>query len=137
MNKQMTAFAAVALTTGAALLGGCGSSKPAYCTQVANFEKSVKALGSVSFGSSTNGLQPVLANVESSAKALETALKSEFGPEVTALKNSVVALGTSVKQLAGLPASQALTQAAATIPAEITAVKAAATNLQNAAKDCH
>jgi hypothetical protein len=133
--RPLTALAAVGLTTGAVLLGGCGSSsKPAYCTQVADFEKSVKALGSVSIGSSTSGLLPVLANVESSAKSLETALKSEFGPEVTALKSSIVALGTSAKQLAGLSGSEALTQAAATIPVEITAIKAAATNLQNATK---
>jgi hypothetical protein len=133
--RPLTALAAVGLTAGAVLLGGCGSaSKPAYCTQVANFEKSVQALGSVSFGSSTSGLLPVLANVESSAKSLAGALKSEFGPQVTTLKSSIVALGTSAKQLAGLSGSQALTQAAATIPAEVTAVKAAATNLQNATK---
>jgi hypothetical protein len=133
--RSLTALAAAGLTTGALLLGGCGSaSKPAYCTQVTNFEKAIQALGNVSLGSSTSGLLPVLENVGSSAKALESALKSEFGPDVAALKSSLTALGTSAKQLAGLPRSQALTQAAATIPAEVTAVKAAATNLVDATK---
>jgi hypothetical protein len=133
--RSLTALAAAGLTTGALLLGGCGSaSKPAYCTQVTNFEKAIQALGNVSLGSSTNGLLPVLQNVDSSAAALASAVKSEFAPEVAALKSSLTALDNTAKQLAGLPGSQALSQAAATIPAEVSAVKTAATNLVNATK---
>ena len=133
-TRQLSALAAAGLATGAVLLCGCGSSKPAYCAQVANFEKSVQALGNLNLASGTSGLTATLENVDSSAKALEAAVKSELGPQVAAVKSSVVALGTSAKQLAGLPKSQLLTQAATTLPAEVSAVKAAVSDLQSATK---
>ncbi len=51
-------------------LAGCGSSKPAYCSNRTSLENSVKELTSLSFSSGISGLKSQLTKIESDATAL-------------------------------------------------------------------
>ena len=131
---RLTALAALSLT-GAALLVGCGSSKPAYCTEVANFESSVKALGEVEVSpSNTSGLTAALQKVSVSAAELESALKSEFAPQTSAVKSAVSAIESSAKQVASATTSSAKVQAAASIPREVEALAKASSEVHEVTK---
>jgi outer membrane murein-binding lipoprotein Lpp len=95
MTMQLKPFmplAAVALTT-ALLLAGCGSgSKPAYCTQVTNFENSVNTLEQVEV--SPSNLSTIATDVQkvgTSSKELVSAVKTEFAPQINSMKGSVAA----------------------------------------------
>ncbi len=90
----------------AALLAGCGSSsKPAYCTQVTNFENSVTTLEQVDVSpSNLNTIATDVEKVGTSAKELESAVKTEFAPQISSVKSSVAALEASMKDSAALPA---------------------------------
>ena len=102
---------AVAIIAGVALvaLAGCGSSKPAYCTDRTNLENAVKNLPSVTSSSGISGLQSQLTTIQSDATTLVNAAKSDFPTETSAVKTSVDALQSAVK---ALPASPSASQIA-------------------------
>ncbi len=104
MNLRSLAALAAPGLTGALLLAGCGSSsKPAYCTQVNNFKESVKTLEEVELSPTNLGtIKTDVEKVGTSAKELKTAVGTEFEPQITAMENSVEALGTTVKSVAKL-----------------------------------
>lgn len=92
---RLAAAAAIAVVA----LAGCGSSKPAYCTDRANLQNSVKGLTSAGI----SGLKSQLTLIQSDATALVNSAKSDFPTQtsaisssVSALKNSLAALGSSV-----------------------------------------
>jgi len=98
---------AVAIIAGVALvaLAGCGSSKPAYCSDRTNLEKSVKDLPSVTSSSGISGLQSQLTTIQSDATTLANAAKSDFPTETSAVKTSVDALQSAVKALPSSPSA--------------------------------
>jgi hypothetical protein len=113
----------------AVLLAGCGgSSKPAYCSDVTNFEDAVTQLKNVS---SPSALVSQTKKVVSSGQTAIKAVKTSFAPEADALKNSLTTLANSVKELSS---SGTRASALQRIPAEKTAVVTAADNFANAAK---
>jgi hypothetical protein len=98
---------AVAIIAGVALvaLAGCGSSKPAYCSDRTNLENSVKNLPSVTSSSGISGLQSQLTTIQSDATTLVNAAKSDFPTETSAVKTSVDALQSAVKALPSSPSA--------------------------------
>jgi hypothetical protein len=123
--KITSALLALALT---AAVAGCGSSKPAYCTNVANLKSSVKALPSTNVvQNGVSSLESAVTKVQTNAQAVVSSAKSDFPNETTALKNSVDTLSTTVKQAVSSPSASTLAQ----IPAQVSAVVTAAKNLEN------
>jgi hypothetical protein len=122
--------AATVAVIAAGLLAACGSSKPAYCSAVTNFESSVKQLKAVG---SPSALVTQLKKVSSTANTAIVAVKSSFAPQTSAVKSSLAALERSVTQLAS---SSTRASALAAIPADVTAVKTAGQNLASSAKSC-
>jgi len=100
LHRLSSLLAPVALA--AVLLAGCGSSKPAYCSKVSDLKKSVQALTSVT---SVSALTSQLGTIESNAKDAVAAAKSDFPSETTAVKSSLDALQTTVKQLPQSPSA--------------------------------
>ncbi len=100
---MLTAVALIALV-------GCGSSKPAYCSDRTNLENSVKGLTSLNPSSGISGLQTQVKTIESNATSLVNAAKSDFPSETSAVKSSVDALQSAIK---ALPSSPSVTQIAA------------------------
>jgi hypothetical protein len=124
--RMMSAVLALALT---AVLAGCGSSKPAYCTNVDNLKASVKALPSTNVvQNGVSSLESAVTKVQTNAQAVVSSVKSDFPGETTALKNSVQTLSTTVKQAASSPSVSTLAQ----IPAQVSAVSTSAKNLESA-----
>ncbi len=63
-RRGNVALLSVSLLAGGVLIGGCGSSKPAFCSHVSELEKSVKSLGSLNAQSGVSGLEAALRKVE-------------------------------------------------------------------------
>jgi hypothetical protein len=97
----VAAVAAVVLI----VLAGCGSSKPAYCSDRSNLENSVKNLPSVTSSSGVSGLKSQLGTIQNDATTLVNSAKSDFPTETTAVKSSVNALATAVKALPSSPST--------------------------------
>jgi hypothetical protein len=100
--RARSAWARVLLAaTAAVALAGCSSSpgKPAYCTDRANLENSVKGLTSASIST----LKSQLSQIESNASALVNSAKSDFPNQTSAISSSVSALKTSVTALPSSP----------------------------------
>jgi hypothetical protein len=91
-------------------LAGCGSSKPAYCSDRTNLENSVKNLPSSVSSSGISGLASQLTTIKSDATKLVSSAKSDFPTQSSAVKSSVDALVSAVK---ALPSSPSATQIAA------------------------
>jgi hypothetical protein len=91
-------------------LAGCGSSKPAYCSDRTNLENSIKGLTSLDVSSGISGLTSQLTKIKSDATTLVSAAKSDFPTETSAVSSSVNTLEGSVK---ALPSSPSASQIAA------------------------
>jgi hypothetical protein len=132
MYTRLTALAALSLTA-AALFAGCGTSKPAYCTQVSDFHNSVSALEKqeISITNASSVLSAV-DNVGTSAKALATALKGEFATQISAIEDSLSAVAKSLGEATG--SLSAAKQALVGIPAQIDTLKQAASEIQQVTK---
>lgn len=88
---------------GLVAVAGCGSSKPAYCSDRTNLENSVKGLTSLNTSSGIiSGVESQLKKIESNATAVVNSAKGDFPSQTSAIKSSVDALKTSVQ---GLPSS--------------------------------
>ena len=106
----MAMVAAVALFA----LVGCGSSKPAYCSDRTKLEDSVKGLTSLNLSSGVSGLKSQLTTIQTDATTLVGSAKSDFPSETSAVKTSVDSLESAVKSL---PSSPSASQIAATASA--------------------
>jgi hypothetical protein len=129
-RQHPAVLALLALLIGGGLLAGCGSSKPPYCSPVSKVENAVKSLPTLD-DVKKNGvgtLKSALVQLQQNATAAIDQAKTDFSGQTTALKTSVDALSSTVKQVVGTPSLQTLTQLAA----ELSAVSAAAKNLQTA-----
>jgi hypothetical protein len=126
----MAALASLGFVVAVPLLGcGSSSSKPSYCAQREELKKNVKALGEVNVvQGGTNAISAALAKVESSAKGLVEATKSEFPTQTQTLESSISELSKSVQGLSGSSSATAI----AAIPTEVVAVGSAVSGLANA-----
>jgi len=118
MHRLSSLLAPVAVA--AVLLAGCGSSKPSYCSKVSDLKKSVEGLTSVT---SVSALTSQLSTIESDAKDVVASAKSDFPSETTAVRSSLDALQTTVKQLPSSPSAAELATVASQAAASFTAVK--------------
>ena len=102
----------VAMVVAGALvaLAGCGSSKPAYCSDRTNLNNAVKNLPSVASSSGISGLASQVTTIKNDATSLVNAAKSDFPTETSAVKTSVDTLASAVK---ALPSSPSASQIAA------------------------
>jgi hypothetical protein len=119
------------LLIGGVLLAGCGSSsKPAYCDPVSKAENAIKSLPSLQ--DITNGgvgtLKSAVTDLQQKTTNAVNQAKGDFSTQTMALENAVNALADTIKGLAGSPNAATL----AVIPGQVTAVKDAVNNLQNA-----
>ena len=97
---------------GLVLFAGCGSSKPAYCTDRTNLENSAKGLTELNASSGVSGVKTQLQKIQSDTTALVRSAKNDFPSQTSAIKSSVDALSSSVKTLSSSPsASQIATVA--------------------------
>ena len=107
----MALLVSAAAIAAVALAGCSGNSKPAYCTDRANLENSVKGLASVNLTSSggISALKSQLASIESDATALVNSAKSDFPTQTSAISSSV---GTLKSSVAALPSNLSALQIA-------------------------
>ena len=98
------------VVAGALVAAGCGSSKPAYCSDRTNLENSVKNLPSVASSSGISGLATQVTTIKNDATSLVSSAKSDFPTETSAVKTSVDTLASAVK---ALPSSPSASQIAA------------------------
>ncbi len=103
----------------AALIAGCGSSKPAFCKDKSALQKSVT---SISLSGGVSSVKSQLQTVESQAKSLVSSAKSDFPDETTAIKTSVSKLQTNVKALSSSPTPAQLAAVALDIKNAVSSV---------------
>ena len=103
--RQDSAWVRVPLVLAAAAtavsLAGCGSSKPAYCTDRTDLQNSVKGLTS----SGISGLKSQLKQIQSDASTLVSSAKGDFPSETSAITSSVNTLKSSVTALPSSPSA--------------------------------
>ncbi len=96
------AFAATATVVA---LAGCGSSKPAYCTDRTSLENSIKGLTSLTVSSGVSGLKSQVNTIQSDASTLVSSAKSDFPSQTSAITSSVAALKGAVAALSSNPSA--------------------------------
>ena len=111
-------------------LAGCGSSKPAYCSDRTNLENSVKGLTSLTVSSGISGLQAQLQKIQTDATKLVSSAKNDFPSQTTALKSSVDSLTSAVKALPSSPSAGQI----ATIASDASSVVSSVTAFTDATK---
>ena len=124
-----TGVAALLVTAAAAaLLSGCGSSKPGYCADRTNLENSVKALTNLNVSSGVSGLQSHVTQIQQDATTLVNSAKNDFPNETSAITSSVNALKNSVTGLSSSPSAAQV----ATITKDGRSVVTSVNNFMNA-----
>jgi hypothetical protein len=118
-TPTLSAVAAVVVIA----LAGCGSSKPAYCTDRTNLENSIKGLTSLNVSSGLSGLETQLKKIESDATTLVNSAKSDFPTETSAVKSSVDSLSSAVKGLTSSPSAAQIAAIAADAGTVVSSVK--------------
>jgi hypothetical protein len=103
-------------------LAGCGSSKPAYCSDRTKLEDSVKNLPSSVSSSGISALPSEITTIKNDATSLVSAAKSDFPTETSAVKSSVDALQTAVKALPSSPSAAQIAALAANAASVVSAV---------------
>jgi hypothetical protein len=129
--RSRVASALLTLCFGAAIVAGCGGSgKPSYCSAVSDLKSSIKALPSTDVvQNGTSALESAFSKVQDNATAVVNDAKSDFPSETSAVKTSVDALSSTVKQLAGSPSAALIAQ----LPGQAAGVASAVQNLTSAA----
>jgi hypothetical protein len=94
---------AIVALSGLIALAGCGSSKPAYCSDRTNLENSIKGLTNLNVSSGISGLKSQLEKIQSDANALVNSAKGDFPNETSAIKSSVDALTSAIKSVSTSP----------------------------------
>jgi hypothetical protein len=96
---------AFATTATVVALAGCGSSKPAYCTDRTNLSNSVKGLTSLTVSSGISGLKSQVTTIQGDATTLVNSAKSDFPSQTSAITSSVDALKSAVAALSSSPSA--------------------------------
>ena len=105
----------------AALIAGCGSSKPAYCKNRSELQKSVSNL-TVTGG--VSALKTQAQTIEGQVKSLGSSAKSDFPTETTAVDNAVSTLEKQVKALSSSPSASQLAAVALAVKNTVSSVTA-------------
>lgn len=124
-RSNVTRLLAVLFAIGIVMaVAGCGSSsnsKPQYCTDKTNLEKSVKALPSTITSGNVSAIQSQVTKIQGEANKFASSAKSEFSSQAAAVKKDVNTLETGVKGLPSSPSASDLmtlaTDAASTVSA--------------------
>jgi flagellar basal body rod protein FlgC len=125
---------AFAGAVGLVAVAACGSSastsssRPAYCSDRTNLQKSVKGLTSLSPSAGVSGLEAQVNKVKTIANNLANATKSDFPSQSNALNSSITALENSARSLASNPSAANI----GTVTTDASNVVTAARNLVNA-----
>ncbi len=112
----------VAIVIAGVTVAGCGSSKPAYCSDRSNLENSIKGLPSAATSSGLTGLASQVSTIQSDAAALVSSAKSDFPSQTSAIKSSVDTLSSAVKALPSSPSTTQLVTIAADAASVVSAV---------------
>jgi hypothetical protein len=104
------------------------SSRPAYCSDRTNLQKSVKGLASLNASAGVSGLEAQVNKVKTSANSLANATKSDFPNQSDALNSSIAALEHSARSLASSPSAANIDAVAKDAARVVTAAR----NLVNA-----
>ncbi len=112
-------------------LSACGSSKPAYCSDLGNLKKSVQSLASTDvLKGGVSSVSAAVDEVKSNVDAVAGSAKADFPTETNAVTSSVDAVAASLKQLSSSPSPAAL----ATLAGEASAAVSALKNFEAATK---
>jgi hypothetical protein len=109
-------------------LVGCGSSKPAYCTDRTNLQNAVHGLSSLTVSSGASAWKSQAQKVETAATALVSSAKSDFPSQTSAITSSVNALKNSVAALGSSPSAATI----ATVAHDASSVKTSVNSFTNA-----
>jgi hypothetical protein len=104
-------------------LGGCGSSKPAYCSSRSSLENSIKGLTSLNLSSGLSGLQAQLQKIQGDAKALVSSAKSDFPSQTSAITSSLDSLTGAVKSIPSSPSAAQIAAIASNAATVVNSVK--------------
>ena len=115
----LACLAALALVA----VAGCGSSKPAYCSDRANLEKTVKGVTNISASSPVSTLLTTFEQIQTEAAAAVSSAKTYFPSQTSAIKSSVATLTSDVKALRSSPS-----------PAQIATIASDAMSVVNSVK---
>src|SRR5215475_5855905 len=99
------AVALVAVAACGSSSADTSSSRPAYCSDRTNLQKSVKGLTGLNPGAGVSGLEAQVNKVKTSANNLANAAKSDFPSQSNALNSSITALENSARSLASSPSA--------------------------------
>jgi hypothetical protein len=105
----------------AALIVGCGSSKPQYCKDRSALQKSVSNL-TVTGG--VSALKTQAQTIAGQVKSLGSSAKSDFPTETTAVDNAVSTLERQVKALPSSPSAAQLASVAVAVKNTVSSVSA-------------
>jgi hypothetical protein len=119
---------ASAVTAGTVALAGCGSSKPAYCTDRTNLQSAVNGLTSLTVSSGASAWKSQAKKVDTAATALVSSAKSDFPSQTSAITSSVSALKNSTVALHASPSAATI----ATVAHDASSVKTSVNNFTNA-----
>ena len=122
MGRNLTCAAAIAAVL--AVLAGCGSSKPAYCSSLTDLKQSVQSLPTTDvIQNGTTALKNNVNKVANNAHKVVDAAKHDFPSETTAITNAVDSLKTTANQLQQNASSALVVQAAGNVASLGSAVK--------------
>ena len=129
-SRQGSAWVRVPLVLAAAAtavtLAGCGSSKPAYCTDRSNLQNAVNGLTSLTASSGVSAWESQAQKVHTAATALVNSAKSDFPSQTSAITSAVNGLKSSAAALRSSPSAAtivAVTQAASGVKSSVTSFK--------------
>jgi hypothetical protein len=120
VRRLIRALVVLGATAVLVAAGGCGSSKPSYCSDRDSLERSIQDL-SISGGLS--GLQTQLRTIQSKATALVDSARSDFPSETSAISSSVTSLASAVRALSSDPSASQLAVIASDASDAVTAVR--------------
>src|SRR5215831_2747484 len=119
---------ACAVTAGTVALVGCGSSKPAYCTDRTNLQNAVHGLSNLTVSSGVSAWKSQAQKIDTAATALVSSAKSDFPSQTSAITSSVSALKSSTAALHSSPSTATI----ATVAQDASSVKSSVNSFTNA-----
>jgi hypothetical protein len=102
------ALCALAAAGWLASVAGCGtgsSAPPAYCSDRASLQNSIKGLTSLNASAGISGLEARVSKVKDDASAVISSAGSDFPSQTSALKSAVDSLESAVRALVASPSA--------------------------------
>jgi hypothetical protein len=132
MRNVLVPLPLAAVTAAVLLTGGCGSSKPPVCSDASALKTSVENLKSVPI--SKSGLTTLgndVSTIQKQLNTLQSSAKSQFGPQISALRESLATLRPAVAAATAGPSVSTL----AAVATGTAKVVQSANSLQSAVKN--